>query len=384
MIKKEEIAELISALVRIESINSWLTPGGSGEKDVQAFIRSYCRRLGLASELERIDAHHDNLVVTWKGNGGGRDLTLYAHADTVGCALWADRALRPEIQGDRLIGLGAADDKGFCAAIMLAVKALIEKETVLSGDVHLCFISDEEGMSQGAMDYVRRHTPEAALILESAPLEHICVTHQGFGWLRIITKGKAGHGSAGESSADAIYHMAEVIVRLQRNQRDQFAANLHPMNGETVYHTGMISGGTDYASYPQECVLGIEIGIQPGETMQNRINEIEAIFQEVKAFCPTFDGQVEIVIARKPFVASGHEELYAIVSAAIEKHHGKEAVAVGENSWGDSQLFQDAGFPTLGLGALGGNLHAPDEWVSLSEMETLIKVLQDTITAYCK
>lgn len=84
------------------------------------------------------------------------------------------------------------------------------------------------------------------------------------------------------------------------------------------------------------------------------------------------------------FVASGHEELYEIVSAAIEKHHGKKAVAVGENSWGDSQLFQDAGFPTLGLGAWGGNLHAPDEWVSLEEMETLICVLIDVIGQYCR
>lgn len=383
MTSKNEVISLISELVKIESVNSWLIPGGSGEKKVQIYIRDYLKKLGVDSEFEIIDETHANLAATLKGTGGGKNITLYAHADTVGCELWADRALVPEIQGDCLIGLGAADDKGMCAAIMLTVKDLIERGVRLSGDVHLCFISDEEGRSCGAMDYVKKHAPEAALVLESAPLEQICVTHQGFGWLKLTTRGKAGHGSAGGTSSDAIYHMAEVIVRLQRNQRENFAKNVHPMNGETVYHTGAIRGGTDFASYPEECVLGIEIGTQPGETIQDRINEIEEIFREIKAFCPAFDGHVETVIARDPFAASGHEELFGLLSESIEKHHGKPARAVGENSWGDSQLFQDAGFPTLGLGARGGNFHAPDEWISISETGTLIRVLSDVIERYC-
>jgi acetylornithine deacetylase len=383
MIKKDDVIDLISELVRIDSVNSWLIPGGAGEKTVQAYIGQYLSMLGIPCQIERIDDTHSNLTAVLKGNGSGKNITLYAHADTVGYELWADRALVPELKGDRLIGLGAADDKGHCAAMMLTVKDLVERGAKLSGDVHLCFISDEEGASCGAMDYVKKHEPEAALVLESAPLEHICVTHQGFGWLKITTKGKAGHGSAGGTSADAIYHMAEVVVRLQRNQRENFAKTIHPMNGETVYHTGVIRGGTDYASYPEDCVLGIEIGTQPGETIQHRLDEIEAIFREIREFCPEFDGHVEVVIARDPFNASGHEELFGIVAETIEKHHGKPAEAVGENSWGDSQLFQDAGFPTLGLGALGGNFHAPDEWISISEMETLVKVLSETIERYC-
>lgn len=384
MITKEDVIKVISDLVRIESINSWLIPEGSGEKDVQTYIKEYLNELGISAELETINDSHANLVATVKGTGGGKNITLYAHADTVGCELWADRALIPKVQGDIITGLGASDDKGMCAAIMLAVKELKERGVMLSGDIHLCFISDEEGASCGAIDYVKKHEPEATLVLESAPLEHICVSHQGFGWLKITTKGKAGHGSAGATSADAIYHMAEVIVRLQRIQREKFAENIHPMNGETVYHTGTIHGGTDFASYPEDCVLGIEIGTQPGETIQNRIDEIEAIFEEIKEFSPNFDGQVEAVIARDPFQATGHEELYAILADAIEHHHGKLAKAVGENSWGDSQLFQDAGFPTLGLGSLGGNFHSPEEWISISEMETLIKVLVDVIEKYCK
>ncbi|MFA5637438.1 MAG: M20/M25/M40 family metallo-hydrolase [Anaerovoracaceae bacterium] len=379
----EEIKRLIPKLVTIESTNSWLVPEGAGEKNVQEFIAGYLKEIDIESRMEEIDGEHYNLTATVKGNGGGKSITLYAHADTVGRELWYEDALVPRISGDKIIGLGAADDKGFCAAIMIAMKVLKTRNRKLRGDVNICFIADEEGTSMGAMDYVKKHEPTATLILESAPLEYIGVTHQGFGWLKIVTKGKAGHGSAGEDCTDAIYHMAEVIIRLQKNQRENFAKNIHPMNGETVYHTGYIKGGTDFASYPDRCELGIEIGTQPGETMNNRIMEIEAIFKEVKSICPDFEGSVEIVIEREPYVAVGHEGLFEILARNIEKYHGMKAKAVGDNSWGDAQLFQSAGFSALGLGSRGGNLHAPQEWVSISEMEKLIEVLVDTVEEYC-
>ncbi|WP_130861480.1 M20 family metallopeptidase [Bacilliculturomica massiliensis] len=384
MADKKEIVELISELVKIESINSWLIPEGSGEKNAQVFMQEYLSRLGIESHFEEVSDGHYNLAGCLPGSGGGKGLTLYAHADTVGCELWRDRAFVPELRGDKLYGLGAADDKGHCAAIMLALAEIKKNGIPHSGDIHFCFVADEEGETSGTMAYVKKHEPEAALILEAAPLSSINYTHQGFGWLNIITRGKAGHGSAGAVSADAIYHMAEVIVRLQRNQREIFAPNADPQNGETVYHTSTIRGGTDFASYPEECVLGIEIGTQAGETIQNRVDEIEAIFREVKEICPNFDGRVEVVLARDPFVARGHEELYEILADSIEKIHGVPARAVGDNSWGDAQLFQDAGFPTLGVGADGGNLHAPEEWVSISQMEQLIAVTVDVIGRYCR
>ncbi len=73
----------------------------------------------------------------------------------------------------RITGLGAADDKGHCAAVLLAVKELTESGTKLKGDLHVCLAADEEGASCGSFDYVKRHAPEAALILEASPIEEM-------------------------------------------------------------------------------------------------------------------------------------------------------------------------------------------------------------------
>jgi len=207
--------------------------------------------------------------------------------------------------------------------------------------------------------------------------------NQGFGWIDIITEGHAAHGSAPEIGVDAIAHMAEVVTRLQKLDREKFATTVHPLNGKTVFHTGTITGGTDYATYPERCVLGIEIGTQPGETIQNRVAEIEAIFEEVRQLYPNFKGKVDVKLAREPFTAQGHEGLWQIVSSEMEKETGLIPEAVGENAWGDAQLFQDAGIPTLMFGATGGNLHAPEEWVSLPELTNLARIIAGVARRFC-
>lgn len=385
MFEREELLALVKDLNGIDTSNSFLVPGSPDELAGQKYVEKYLTDLGLETEIEQVNGStHFNQLATLKGSGGGKNLTLYAHMDTVGYALWRDRALTAQVDGDRVTGLGVLDDKGHCAVMMMAAKALIANRIRLKGDLHLCFCSDEEGESSGAFAYVKRHEPEACLILEGAPANEINITHQGFGWLKIKVFGRAGHGSAGDTAQDAIARMAEVIVRMQRNQRENFAKHPDPMNGETVYHTGYIRGGTDFATYPSYCELGIEIGTQVGETMNDRIREIQEIFAEVREIYPDFTADIEPVVVRSPFQTRGSETLYAILAEEVERHTGQEAKGCGDNSWGDAQIFQDAGFATLGVGAPGGNMHAPDEWVSISGLEALVNIVVHVAMRYCE
>ena len=148
------------------------------------------------------------------------------------------------------------------------------------------------------------------------------------------------------------------------------------MNGRTVFHTGTVAGGTDYATYPNIAKLGIEIGTQPGEHLSNRVAEIEAIFSEIALSEPGFRGEVVVRLDREPFQARGHETLLAAVSRAMESVLGEPAKLVGVNAWTDAALMQDAGIPTLLLGANGGNFHAPHEWVSVSDVVNLCAILE--------
>jgi acetylornithine deacetylase/succinyl-diaminopimelate desuccinylase-like protein len=382
-IEESAAATLLADLVRIESITPWLIPGGSGEGAVAAYIASWLDDLPVEVTFDEIEPGRINTMVRLRGTGGGPTFCVNAHADTVGCANWADRALDPTIEGDRMIGLGSADDKSGCAAALLALRELVRSGTSLRGDLLLALVADEEGVSIGSEELVKRHTMDAAVVIEPTGLPLLVVEHQGFGWIDVIVHGRAAHGSAPDEGIDSIVHMAEVVRRLDRLDREVFRANPDPMNGLTVFHTGTIQGGTDYATYPSRTVLGIEIGTQPGEHLSNRVDEIRTIFRECAEAFPDFRGDVDVKLDREPFRADGHEALQAALDAAAVSVIGRPFDPVGLNAWTDAALLQDAGIPTLQLGSAGGNFHAPDEWASLPELVQLTDILTATIRDFC-
>jgi succinyl-diaminopimelate desuccinylase len=378
-----QVQALLSDLVRIESVTPWLIPDGSGEGAIARFMAEWLDDLDVEVQLDEVEPDRPNLVARLRGTGGGPTLCLNAHSDTVGFANWADRALDPVRDGERLIGLGVADDKACCALGLLVLRALAAGDTPLRGDLMVACTIDEEGSSIGTSHLMDHHEMDAAIVLEPDALPRGVVEHQGFGWIDVIVHGRAAHGSAPEIGVDAIVHMAEVVDRLHRLDRDVFVASPDPMNGRTVFHTGTIQGGTDYATYPNRAVLGIEIGTQPGEHLSDRVAEIEAIFAEIREIEPQFRGEVNVALDREPFKAEGHEALWDALDAATVETLGRPLEAAGLNAWTDAALMQAAGVPTILFGPLGGNFHAPDEWVSIPEIVQAASILQGAIVRFC-
>ncbi len=373
-----QVTELLGTMVRIESVTPSLIPTGAGEGKVAEFIAEWLARTGADVEVVDAAPGRPNVLARLRGTGGGANLCLNAHSDTVGYAGWPDEALVPRIDGDRMYGLGAADDKGGCAAAMLALAGIAESGARLRGDLLVACVADEEGRSIGTEHLVRQGGIDAAIVLEPQPTHELVVEHQGFGWIDVITHGVAAHGCEPDTGVDAIVHLAEVITRLHRLDQEVFEQHPSLLNGRTVFHTGTVSGGTDYATYPSFAKVGIEIGTQPGERLADRVAEIEAIFADIARNERGFSGDVVIRLEREPFVAQGHEPLQDVVVKAMTAVLGREPAITGMNGWTDAALLQAAGIPTLLLGSTGGNYHTADEWASISELVRLTEILELT------
>jgi acetylornithine deacetylase/succinyl-diaminopimelate desuccinylase-like protein len=381
-ITDDAASTLLADMVRVESVTPWLIPDGSGERAIAAWIAAWLADLPVEVSLDEVEPGRINMIATLRGAGGGRSLIVNAHADTVGFANWADRALTPVIEGDRMVGVGCADDKAGCAAALLALRTLADGPR-LAGDLIVACVADEEGASIGTEDLVKRYRADASIVIEPDALPRGIIEHQGFGWIDVIVHGRASHGSNPDGGIDAIVHLAEVVRRLDRLDREVFRANPDPLNGLTVFHTGTVRGGTDYATYPSRAVLGIEIGTQPGEHLSNRVAEIEAIFRECAEVFPDFRGEVDVQLEREPFKAEGHEALWEAMDAATREEISEPLEPVGLNAWADSALMQAAGIPTVMFGPLGGNYHAPDEWVSIPEVAQTARIVVGTVRTFC-
>jgi acetylornithine deacetylase len=374
--------KLISDLVSIDSVTPGLVEGGAGEQAVAEYMASWLSDLPVEVVIDDVNADHVNLLATLKGTGGGPTLCINAHADTVGYAGWPDEALVPRLDGDRLYGLGAADDKGCCAVALLALRELATTRSPLKGDLVVACVADEEGMSLGTEHLVKNLSADAAIVLEADQLPKIVVEHQGFGWLDIVFHGRAAHGSAPDAGVDAIVGMADAMNRLHQWDLEHFSQTEGSFNGRTVFHTGTVQGGTDYATYPSKCVVGVEIGTQPGETLAKRVAEINALLEQACQRLPGLSAEVVVHLDRNPFVAEGHERLLECLQGAAMDHLGTPLEPVGLNAWADSGLMQEAGIPTVMFGPLGGNFHAPGEWVSIPEVVSTVNIVTSAAAAY--
>src|SRR6516165_4164909 len=149
---RSEVIELLSAMVEIDSVTPWLIPDGAGEGRVAQYIADWLTAADIGAEIEIVEVEpgRPNLLARLRGTGGGPTLCINAHADTVGYANWPEEALRPRLDGDRLYGLGSADDKAGCAAGMLAMAAIAKSGARLRGDLLLACVADEEGCSIGS------------------------------------------------------------------------------------------------------------------------------------------------------------------------------------------------------------------------------------------
>jgi acetylornithine deacetylase/succinyl-diaminopimelate desuccinylase-like protein len=347
-------------------------------------MAAWLEDLGLEVALDEVQDGRPNLLARLRGSGKGPTLCINAHSDTVGIASWPDQALVPRIDGDRMYATGSADDKAGCVAALLTLRNLVRSGVKLNGDVLVACVIDEEGVSIGTEHLVKNHSIDYAIVIEPTGLPLVITEHQGFGWIDIVVYGRAAHGSAPEAGIDAIVHMAQVITRLHKLDATVWKANPDPLNGRTVFHTGTISGGTDYATYPSKVTLGIEIGTQPGESLANRIADIEAIFAEITAEYPDFRGEANVKLNRDPFQGSGNQSLLASMDKAALEVLGVPMQRTGENAWTDAALLQSAGIPTILVGPQGDNYHAKDEWVSISELVQMTEILERTIVDFLK
>jgi acetylornithine deacetylase len=352
-------AELVGALVSIDSVNPDLVPGGAGEAEVAAFVADWLRDAGLDVELDEAAPGRPSVVGIARGTGGGRSLMLNGHLDTVGVD-GMERPFEPAARDGRLYGRGGYDMKAGVAACMVAARRLATEG--LAGDVIVTAVADEEYASIGTQSVLRRWHADAAIVTEPTDLR-VCIAHKGFVWAEIETRGRAAHGSRPAEGVDAITRMAPVLGRLAELQASLDAAPGHELVGAGSVHASLIEGGQELSSYPARCVLSLERRTEPGESAEDFGRECEALVEGVE------DAEVRIGLVRPPFSVDPDAEVVRAAKHAAEAVTGAPGEVYGETYWMDAALIQAAGIPTVVFGPRGQGAHAVDEWVDLASVD---------------
>ncbi|MDP9766085.1 ArgE/DapE family deacylase [Deinococcus enclensis] len=374
----ETLTDLLAALVRLDSTNPSLVPGGAGETHIAQFVVAWLASRGIPAELIEAAPGRPSVVARVRGTGGGRSLLLCAHLDTVGTE-GMDAPFEPAVRDGRLYGRGAYDMKAGLAASLLALEDA--SRSALRGDVVLTAVADEEHASLGMQAVLEHVTADAAIVTEPTELG-VSVAHKGFTWHEITTHGRAAHGSRPDLGVDAIAHMGRVLGELEALGRELATRDAHPLLGHGSLHASLISGGQELSSYPERCTLLVERRTLPGETPAQTAQEIEARLARLGAD-PQFRTEHRLTLARDPFGISVDAPIVQALERAAAGVLGAPPAVIGQSFWMDSAFLAAAGIPTVVFGPRGGGAHATEEWVELASVEQCRQTLTATLRAFC-
>ena len=373
--------DLLADLVRIDSVNRDLLPGGAGEGRIGDFCAAWFAERGF--EVHRVEEHprRPSIVGIARGTGGGRSLMFNGHYDTVSTASYDGDALDPVVRDGRLYGRGSFDMKGGVAAMMVAADRA--RRQGLSGDILVACVADEEYASFGTAEVAARFTADAAIVTEPSHLE-LTVAHRGFVWFDVTVHGRAAHGSRPELGIDAIAKAGRFLVALEEYDRRLRSAPSHALLKSGSVHASLIRGGEEISSYPAECRISLERRTIPGETPASIAAELQDIIDAIAAVDPDFRATLTTGLDRPPFEVGETEPIVATLDRIAAARTGRPVPRRGEPFWTDCAILQGAGIPCVMFGADGAGAHAASEWVDVASVRTLADILTETAVAFCR
>jgi len=302
----------------------------------------------------------DLLIGTLRGSGGPRVL-LVGHMDTVfDEGTVAERPFR--IDGDIARGPGVSDMKGGLLTGFFATHAL--QDAGVDGFERITYVCnpDEEIGSPFSAATIRELAPQhdVAFVLEGARANgDIVSARKGTTDYMMTFTGRAAHaGVETEKGRHAVLAAAQAVVALQA------------LNGRwpgVTVNAGVIQGGTRTNVVPERCSVSVDLRSPALETLQEAERAIEAIAEVVTV--P--DVSVDVVGHGWHRPMEKGEEAQRLVDLAIRlaDELGFEVRDAATGGASDANTTSAAGTPTIdGLGPVGGDDHAPAEWLDLTSV----------------
>ncbi|KUO53151.1 MAG: hypothetical protein APF76_03670 [Desulfitibacter sp. BRH_c19] len=377
-----EILKLLEEMIKINSVNPVLVKDGNGESEIAQFIGIYLAQMGLVVEYQEVERDRLNVIGVLKGNGDGKNLMLNGHTDTVAIEGMEIEPLLPKHENGKVYGRGSLDMKSGLAAMIGAVKSIIDSGVKLKGDVILAFVADEEYASKGTEVLVEKFSADAAIIFEPTDLE-IAIAHKGFAWAKIEIFGKAAHGSMPDKGIDAITKAGKVLIEVENLQKNVLSRKQHQLLGFPSIHASSISGGKELSTYPDYCKIELERRTLPGETREDVMEEIQGIINKIKASDEEFKADFDVFFYRPALEVSKEELIVKSLEKAFTNRLRISPHFIGMSGWMDSAILASVGIPTVIYGPSGDGCHAATEYVEFASVIDTARILTDVIIDFC-
>lgn len=407
---KNRLVSLTGTLVDIPTVN--MPPHGN-EKPGQDFIVTELSKLGLeitefspeslpgfetnpAFIRGRNYAGRTNVRGFWKGLGGGRSVILNGHMDVVTeePGPWTKcEPFHSVVEGDRIYGRGTADMKGGLACALTAIEMLRDEGFKPRGDISFESVIDEEYASSAGSISARLwgYNADFAILFEPTCF-NICPACVGSIILKATIQGVAGMPYTGERVVNPVYMLGEFIFLIREYEHKRLIETKpHPLWKDTPQAVQFVitkaaSGDLrphGQLSTPVDAWIELVIQTYPGEDMA-------AIFEEFKEFVferfsepERLSIEIEYHYCLSSDQHPGAKEGITVLQKHAAAYTDKARICGAMFSCDLFAFTKYGNMPAVVFGPVGERLHGPDEWVSISSMETVTMAVHDFLIEWC-
>ena len=340
--------ELAAILAQLIARPSTVPPGDT--RTIAAFASQRLRSAGYTTETASRAEGLDNVVATL---GSGEPWIVFnVHADTVDAGNRADWRTDPfegVREGDRVVGLGAANCKGGMATHLWLADEIARRGGPSKGRVSFTFVADEETMGPDGTRFLRDAglvRPDI-LIIGAPTANRMVVTERGVLWVRITTTGRGAHAGDPDAGDNAIVRMGRVIRALEDGLGPRLAERRDGALASTM-NLGLIRGGNNTNVVPAGCLAEIDRRLLPGEDVDAAFAEIAEIVE--RAGEPDGTVRTERLLGANGFSAPVDRGAVAAFGAAIEGRTGVAAAFTHTIGASDGRYFADDGIEIIVFG----------------------------------
>jgi acetylornithine deacetylase len=402
---QDKAVELLRNMISIPSVTG-------DEAAIQKYLASYMENIGLDVDMWETDwdelkkhpgyrpvqrGYDDrpNLVATLKGVGGGRSLLLNGHTDVIPVGEgWRDDPWSATVRDGRIYGRGSADMKSGVASHIVAVELIKGAGLKLKGDVLINVVVDEEVSGHGTLDTViRGYRADAGISGETSDLavQPACI---GRIWFEISIAGKAAGIQKRYEGISGIDLGNKIVKAVQELEAKRVATVSHPLYPNALDSLpcmiGAFSAGNYPSSFPDSCLLKGSIGTVPGEdhegVKQSLIDQVARAAANdpwMKDHPPIvrfvgYDAQASEIPQDHPIVETVKNSYREVV--------GRAPQVSGRQGAADTRFLNlYANTPTVIFGPGSTSvMHATDEYVSIDDYITAIKIVALSICDWCR
>lgn len=292
-------------------------------------------------------------------------LMLNSHHDTVKpAASYSRDPFSPQVEGDRLYGLGS-NDAG--ASVVALTQVFLElREASLPYNLLLAITAEEEVGGENGMRAFLPHlaeegiVPSAAIVGEPTGMNG-AIAERGLVVLDCLTPGVTGHAARGEG-VNAIYRAIEDIEALRTFRFPTVSEVL----GEVGINITQINAGWQHNAIPDECKWVVDIRTTDAYSNEETVKLLQGAVKH-STLTPRSTRVRASVIAEDHPLVKGVKEL------------GRKLFVSPTTS--DMSLMYN--FPSLKIGpGESSRSHSADEFVLISEIREAVEVYRQLLEGW--